>query len=49
MAKQKPKKSRKWYSMDIHLHTPASSDYQEPNISYLDILKKACAHRSGNC
>lgn len=41
MAKRKPKRSRKWYSMDIHLHTPASSDYQEPKISYLDILKKA--------
>jgi hypothetical protein len=27
--------------MDIHLHTPASSDYQEPKVSYLDILKKA--------
>ncbi len=41
MAKRKPNRSRKWYSMDIHLHTPASSDYQEPKISYLDILKKA--------
>lgn len=41
MAKRKPNRSRKWYSMDIHLHTPASSDYQEPTVSYLDILKKA--------
>lgn len=41
MAKNKPKRTRKWYSMDIHLHTPASSDYQEPKASYLDILKKA--------
>jgi hypothetical protein len=41
MARRKSKKSRKWYSMDIHLHTPASSDYQQPDISYLDILKSA--------
>ena len=34
-------KSRKWLSMDLHLHTPASSDYQEPDISYLNILQQA--------
>lgn len=33
--------SRKWYAMDLHLHTPASSDYQQPDTSYLDILKRA--------
>ncbi|MBN2044407.1 MAG: putative DNA binding domain-containing protein [Anaerolineales bacterium] len=33
--------SRKWYSIDLHLHTPASSDYQQPEISYLDILQHA--------
>jgi len=27
--------------MDLHLHTPASSDYQQPDISYLDILRRA--------
>lgn len=27
--------------MDLHLHTPGSSDYQEPNVSYLDILRHA--------
>jgi len=32
---------RQWYNMDIHLHTPASSDFQQPEITYLDILKKA--------
>jgi hypothetical protein len=25
----------------MHLHTPASSDYQQPGVSYLDILKRA--------
>ena len=29
--------------MDLHLHTPASSDHQEPHISYLDILRQAAA------
>lgn len=33
--------SRSWYLMDMHLHTPASSDYQEPEASYLDILQRA--------
>jgi hypothetical protein len=27
--------------MDLHIHTPASSDYEEPKVSYLDILRKA--------
>jgi PHP family Zn ribbon phosphoesterase len=30
-----------WYRMDLHLHTPASSDYQEPGVSYGDILRQA--------
>lgn len=33
--------SLQWYAMDLHLHTPASSDYQEPGIGYLDILRRA--------
>ncbi len=27
--------------MDLHLHTPASADFQEQGVSYLDILQKA--------
>lgn len=27
--------------MDLHLHTPASSDYEQENVTYLDILKRA--------
>jgi hypothetical protein len=27
--------------MDLHLHTPASEDYLQPEIGYLDILKQA--------
>ncbi len=30
-----------WYTMDLHLHTPASEDYLQPDIGYLDILKQA--------
>src|SRR5215211_3937516 len=30
-----------WKKMDLHLHTPAPSDYRDPGISYLDVLKKA--------
>lgn len=33
--------SAQWRRMDLHLHTPGSSDYQEPDISYLDILRSA--------
>jgi hypothetical protein len=27
--------------MDIHLHTPASTDYQQPGVTYLEILQRA--------
>jgi hypothetical protein len=27
--------------MDLHLHTPGSVDYQDPHISYLEILRQA--------
>jgi hypothetical protein len=30
-----------WFSMDIHLHTPASSDFQQPDVKYLEILQRA--------
>ncbi|MFZ4816769.1 MAG: RNA-binding domain-containing protein [Phototrophicaceae bacterium] len=47
MAKRKttPKvQQQQWYNVDLHLHTPASIDYQNPEASYLDILKRAEAH-----
>lgn len=37
----KPIHRAQWYRIDLHLHTPGSSDYQEPGISYLDILHQA--------
>ena len=30
-----------WYKMDLHLHTPASADWQEPGVNYLDLLHRA--------
>ena len=27
--------------MDLHIHTPASADYQQPGVSYLDVLQEA--------
>jgi hypothetical protein len=36
-----PPAQRQWRRMDVHLHTPASIDFQEPSITFLDILKKA--------
>ncbi len=30
-----------WYRVDLHLHTPGSKDYLEPDLSYLDILRRA--------
>ena len=39
--KRKKRTTRKWYAMDLHIHTPASSDYQQAEVSYLDILKQA--------
>ena len=41
MVKQKKNTGLTWYTMDLHLHTPASDDYLQPEISYLDILQQA--------
>ena len=38
---KKKKKKMQWYKMDLHLHSPASADWQEPGVSYLDLLHKA--------
>lgn len=32
---------RQWRRVELHLHTPASSDFQDPSITLLDILHKA--------
>jgi hypothetical protein len=35
------RKKRNWITLDLHIHTPASSDYREPDVTYLDILRTA--------
>ena len=39
--KKKPQPQQQWYKLDLHLHTPASTDYQQKNVSYLEILQEA--------
>lgn len=39
--KNTPQRAREWRSIDLHLHTPASSDYQEPQATYLNVLQQA--------
>lgn len=41
MTRKKKKKTVEWQRVDLHLHTPASSDYEQENVTYLDILKQA--------
>lgn len=40
MMKKHPAKPQ-WRRVDLHLHTPASLDYQETGVSFLDILGQA--------
>jgi hypothetical protein len=30
-----------WRRIDLHLHTPASTDYQQPGVTILDVLRRA--------
>lgn len=41
MAKKHSRGSMKWRTVDLHLHTPASVDYQQPGITYLEMLQRA--------
>ena len=41
MTKKKLRSQMQWYSMDIHLHTPASGDFQQPDVKYLELLQRA--------
>jgi hypothetical protein len=38
---QRDQRELVWRRIDLHIHTPASADYQEPDCSFLDILRKA--------
>jgi len=41
VPKKRPRAPMQWATMDLHLHTPASIDYQQPEANYLDILHRA--------
>lgn len=41
MARKKTHAQMHWHSMDLHLHTPASSDFQQPEVKYLEVLQRA--------
>ena len=41
MSKKHNRAAAQWFSMDVHLHTPASTDYQQPEVSNLEILQRA--------
>ncbi len=37
----KKSNSLHWYNVDLHIHTPASVDFQQENATYLDVLQRA--------
>jgi len=41
MGRSKSRAANQWFTVDLHIHTPASSDFQQPEATYLDILEKA--------
>ena len=41
MAKKHSRDSKQWRTMDLHIHTPASVDYQQSGVTYLEILQRA--------
>jgi hypothetical protein len=40
-SESRPSGQRQWRRADLHIHTPASNDYQEPHVSHLDVLRQA--------
>jgi hypothetical protein len=38
---QRDQRELVWRRIDLHIHTPGSADYQDPDVSFLDILRKA--------
>ena len=41
MAKKKVRAALQWRTMDLHIHTSASSDYQQPEVTYIQLLQRA--------
>lgn len=41
MGKKRSRAPMQWRTIDLHMHTPASSDYQQPGTSYMELLQRA--------
>jgi hypothetical protein len=41
MDKKRTYAQLQWRTIDLHLHSPASSDFQQPEVAFLDMLKRA--------
>lgn len=41
MARKQAHKEDQWFTIDLHIHSPASTDFQQPGVTYLDVLQKA--------
>jgi hypothetical protein len=41
VGKKHTRAANQWHKMDLHIHTPASSDFQQTEVNYLDILQRA--------
>ncbi len=41
MTKKKSRGAMQWRTVDLHMHTPVSLDYQQMEASFLDILQRA--------
>ena len=39
--RKKPQTKEEWYTMDLHVHTPASADYQQEGTTLLEVLREA--------
>jgi hypothetical protein len=41
MNKKRNPSPKHWFTVDLHIHTPASSDFQPPVTNFIELLKKA--------
>ena len=41
MSKKRSQEPKQWRRVEVHVHTPASADYEEPERSYLEVLQQA--------
>ena len=41
MAKKRTRDSLQWRTIDLHIHTPASSDFQQSEVGILEMLQRA--------